>query len=472
MIVDTLVYTVLPRLSFVASLFILPFISPYLTLEDYGIYGQLISYIALFQIFIGLGQVVVMQNSFFTHKENYKLVWRRSFAIMCFAGLLSSIVLAFILKVTVFKNSDDNFLPTIAATTIYLILNPLDSVVVNYYTLKEKSLPYAYGMAFVGVVTTVSMLITIKYLKMGYMGWIISLPLNAVFTNIVFFKKIYLKEKLYPQFNVGKKFLIKALRVGLPLTPHQLSLYVLGLSDRILLSYFNVSVKQIGFYSQGYNLGSQGGVVVNGVFQAFSKRIQEAFRGTEKVHRGFIRKAIIRLPVTISLILFLAGIWSKEGFSFLFRNPSLQEAYPITILVLSSYMFWSIYSFFTYPLSIKGQTFSISKITLLAAAFNLVGNFVFIPHYGIWGALVVTYLSYMIFGFAGLLNKENRTYLNRYINVFPLSALLLVINVMLFVIAYSIKDEGVIVKIGLTVFILCFSLFIFKKQNSNVPSVF
>lgn len=470
--IDSIIYTLLPKVSVVAALLILPWITPYLTLEDYGIYGLLMAYITLFQIVIVLGQNILIQNAFFTHKANYKLVWRRSFAIMTIAGILSSLIFIIILQTTMLDKVGVNSYPIMVLVSIYLILSPIDTIIVTYYVLHEKSLPYAIGAGITGLITTLVTLITIKYLRLGYMGWIISLPITVLMSYIYFFKRIFFTERLIPQFRLKKNFLMKAIKIGLPLTPHQLSLYILGTSDRILLEYFNVPIKRIGFYSQGYNLGTQGNIVINGIFQALSKKIQEGFRGEGETHKILIKRMIVIVPILISAILFLGSIWMKEVFYFLFRTPELRGAYPVSIIVLNSYMFWSIYTFFTYPLLIKNQTFSISKISLAAAFFNIAGNIILIPHYGIWAALGVTYVSYIIFGFAGLLNKDNRDFLSTYINISKVSVYLFLFNVALFLIAFLTRDFNVLYKFCLTAFFISGLYYSFKKYTTTPYEVF
>ncbi|WP_448699643.1 oligosaccharide flippase family protein [Mucilaginibacter sp. AW1-3] len=451
---DSLIYTILPKVSFAASLLILPLISPYLTLQDYGIYGLVMAYVSIFQIVIVLGQNILLQNSFFTHRENYKLVWKRSFGLMIMAGLVSSIILSLIIYLTFIDKLGNNWLAVLIMVSTYLILSPIDIIVVNYYVLKEKALPYAYGAALTGLITTGITFITIRYFKMGYLGWIISLPITVLLSYIYYARRIFVKEMLFPVFNLKLIFVKKALKIGLPLTPHQLSLYILGISDRLLLDYMKVPIRSIGLYSQGYNLGSQSNIIINGVFQALSKKLQDGFRNDTEQHKTFIKRSMIFIPLLISCILFSGGLWTKEIFFFLFRKPELREAYPIAIVVLCSYMFWSIYTFFTYPLSIKNKTFSVSVISLTAAGVNIAGNIILIPYYGIWAALGVTYFSYMIFGFAGLLNKENRLFLNKYINIIKLCVFHFGVNIALFLTAYLCKDAGVIFKIMITVFLL------------------
>ena len=149
----------------------------------------------------------------------------------------------------------------------------------------------------------------------------------------------------------------------------------------------------------------------------------------------------------------------------MFNNKELQNSYPVTIVVLSSYMFLSLYSIFSYPLSIQNRTFSISKITMFAAVVNIVGNLIFIPKYGIWASLGATYFSYLIFGFAGLLDRKNRLFLNKYVNITKLSLFLFIINLSFFVISYGLKDINYMYKILITLLLITFGILVKSKSN-------
>jgi O-antigen/teichoic acid export membrane protein len=468
-LIDSLIYTFLPKISIIASILILPIISEYLTLNDYGIYGLIISYVGVFQVITGFGQVVLLQNSFFSYGSNYKLIWRRSFGVMILMGILSGLFLSVILYFTMYEKLGFYFFPTIILMFIYLILSPIDIIILNFYTLNENPYPYAIITGLIGLFTTLVTLITIKYFSLGYLGWVISLALTSILSFIFFVRKICLKELIYPYFFFSKKFLKKSLNIGLPYTPHQLSLYILGISDRMLLEYFNVPIRQIGIYTQGYTMASTGNVLINGIFQALSKKIHMGFRSEQVQDINLMRKIIIYLPLLISTILFLAGLWSKEVFMILFKNRDLQESYPITIVVLGSYMFTSIYTFFSYILIIDNKTFSISKISLSAALSNLILNIILIPLYGIYGALIVTYLSYIIFGFAGLIEKENRIYLNRYLDISKACFLFFLVNLSFLVLNLLLMDSSTLIKLTVTLILLTLSFssykFTFNKKD-------
>nr|WP_295869231.1 lipopolysaccharide biosynthesis protein [uncultured Chitinophaga sp.] len=448
---NAVIYTILPKISFIINLLITPVISRYLTLNDFGIYALVLAYVSVFSILIALGLNVVLQNSFFEYKKRFASVWRRCFGIMMIAGVVSAIILGLVMYFTMRDKLGANLIPVGILMAFYLIFSPIETIAVNYFVLNEKPLPYALCAATNGFITILLNLITIKYLRLGYLGWIIVMPVTILTMYIFYFRRFFFLEKIYPVFNLRWQFVKKVLRIGLPLTPHQLSLYVLGTSDRLVLEYFKLPVTQIGFYSQGYTVGAYSNIFINGVFQALARKLQEGFRGEDDVHKRFVRKMLIMIPAGISAVLFVGSIWMKEVFLFLYRKPELQGAYPISIIIVCSYMFWPIYTIFTIPLSIQGKTFSISKISLLAAIFNLIGNIILVPVWGIWASVGVTYCSYLIFGVAGLMNKENREFLDKYVNIAKVTIIGSLLNIALLLISYTLRDSGYLLKIIITI---------------------
>lgn len=464
-IFQSLIYTVLPKISFVVSIFSLPWISPFLTLRDYGIFGVILSYIIIFQTIISLGQNIVIQNAFFTHKKNYPIVWGRCFGIMIVVSAISSIIFYFVCHFILKNLLGDYSFSVFIFSTIFFLFTPFEVIIQNFYVLNQRPFPYSIGLSISGIVASTISIFLIRYYGFGYLGWVISLSLISLFNFFIFFYNIIYKEKIIPIFYFKKRFFFSAIKTGISLFPHQISLYVLNASDRLLLNYFKIPITNIGFYSQGYSLGSQGNLLVNGVFQSFSRNLQDNFRGDDKKNVVFIRRYLVIIPLVISMILFFISLWLKQAFFILFKNPDLNKSYPIAIIILCSTMYLSVYSFFAYPLSIKNKAFSISKISLLAALINVVGNYIFIPKYGINASLFFTYLSYLILGFAGILSSENRQFLNQYINIYKLCISIFLLNIFLLFISYSIMEYSFIFKFVATIFFAIGTYVFFRIFN-------
>ena len=98
LIINVFWYGIVPKLTAILTILILPFITPYLSLEDYGIIGLINSYKGIALGVATLGLHLHLTNSYFELGANFKLLWRRLF----FYILLGSILTAFCLSVVYF----------------------------------------------------------------------------------------------------------------------------------------------------------------------------------------------------------------------------------------------------------------------------------------------------------------------------------------------------------------------------------
>ena len=460
------VYTLLPKLSSVLFIFILPFVSHNLTLSDYAIYGLISAYLLLFQFLTILGQNVVLQNSFFESKSTFHLVWSRSFGLMTLAGFLSSILLSFVLYFTLYDEFNGYFIIVIICLTIYLTLSPIETISSTFFVLTEQALPYTITSLISGLIATFVFFISVGVYKLGFLGWVLMWPTGVLLNYILYINRLFLKAKIYPKLVSKGRFKKRILKVGLFYMPHQISQMLLTSSDRLLLHFFGVPSKQIGLYSQGYVIGSYGMFGVNGYFQTFARRIQENFRNSDNVEsKLYLRKLIFVSTFSLSILLFFASFFSKEFFLFFFRTKELQQAHAIAIIVMCSYMYWSTYTFFTYPLLISGKTKLISMISAISAGINILGNVLLIPKYGIIASTGMTYVSYVFFGFSTLLIRHNRIYLNSILNLRTLCFLLFFVNISLAYTSFVFRDLYIGYKLSISAIFLCIIGLLYSKKS-------
>ena len=67
-------YGVIPKISTLINVLLLPIITPYLTPYDYGIWGIISSYSGMFLAIAPLGLHMHLSNSYFEYKK-WQLVW-------------------------------------------------------------------------------------------------------------------------------------------------------------------------------------------------------------------------------------------------------------------------------------------------------------------------------------------------------------------------------------------------------------
>ena len=73
----SLLYSLANHVPLFANILILPFITPFLTKEDYGIFGLTYAYIGAFNAFSMLGVEALIQNSYFKNKSKFKVLWSK-----------------------------------------------------------------------------------------------------------------------------------------------------------------------------------------------------------------------------------------------------------------------------------------------------------------------------------------------------------------------------------------------------------
>ena len=96
LIVNTIWYGIIPKITAILTILMLPFITPYLTLEDYGIIGLINSYKGIALGIASFGLHMHLTNSYFELGNKFKLLWRRIFFYMILSSLIVTISLIII----------------------------------------------------------------------------------------------------------------------------------------------------------------------------------------------------------------------------------------------------------------------------------------------------------------------------------------------------------------------------------------
>jgi len=183
------------------------------------------------------------------------------------------------------------------------------------------------------------------------------------------------------------------LTFGVPNAANFVSVWILQLSDRYLLSHLT-SLTQTASYAVAYSLGGVLSAVILAPFNlawpstmyAIAKKDNAAdiFR---LVFRWF---SFVLLLATFGLSLISMMILN------LFFPVSYHSASPIIPIITTSIMFYGVYNIFTVGVSIRRKTWLAVIFTTIAALTNVGLNLVLIPLYGSMGAALSTLLAYAI----------------------------------------------------------------------------
>lgn len=444
---DSLIYSVGPQVPKIASLFVLPVITKYLTSTDYGIAGVILAYTGFLSAMSDLGFSVLMMNSFYNYKLKWRHYWRQYHYYLSIWAIIYSLILAIILYFIIPEGAIKVRYFIIGLFVIpSLIFNVTTLIATRYYQYSSKPMFISGVSAMVGIISILLNLYTIAYLKLGYLGWFLSNFIASFLTFLCYFYPIYFKYKITPLIKFRKSFLINSLKISLPVIPHNYSSFLLNTSDRVVMDRLNVNINKIGNYNLAYTFGSYMDFFGNAIGMAVGPIYTSLFSSKSKEAADHVKFITNFLQVSFILTSLLVSLWCKELFELLIKNNELKSVYPIAIIIIMGYAYRPYYWTAITRLQYSENTNQLWKITFLAGVINVVLNLCFIPIYGISTAAVTTFLCLLYIGFAGyFLPAFKKVETEKYSPIFFIT--LIVFST---ITIYALKDIHILIKFIIT----------------------
>ena len=193
-----------------------------------------------------------------------------------------------------------------------------------------------------------------------------------------------------------EKWKNESARFVIPLIGVSLFSWVLGVADRYILAKYH-SAHDVGVYAAVYGLGSQPMMIANGLIaQLISPILFEAAaqnrNSTEhKVLRYTLLGGVVSSTVCIAVVYFMGDYL----INLLLAQEYRATAYPILIWVASGYALLALASSYELKAYSGKKTKVIGIAYGVAAAVNLVMNFILIPAQGAIGAAKATFFGYI-----------------------------------------------------------------------------
>ena len=161
----------------------------------------------------------------------------------------------------------------------------------------------------------------------------------------------------------------------------------------MLERYEPVTMAQIGIYSIGVALAEKVWLIPDAVKDILLSRLcKEKGRGEEEVAK-IIR---INLVVTVATVLFTALV--SKPFVNIVYGEEYMGADVITVIMLAGVIGMIFYKMvYSYNVSLGKRAVNLTFLGV-AAAVNVIGNLIFIPSFGIYGAALTSVISYTLCG--------------------------------------------------------------------------
>lgn len=378
-----LIANFLPKLS---SLITIPILTAFLTKEELGRYDLLLISVSLVLPIITIGISTAVFRFLIDVRDKEKaikeIVSTAFVFVFCEAVALVLTFCFFFPQLHFYEKF---------AVSLFLISELLLMVSRPIARGLDNNKVFSFTAGVNTVVRVILIITFVWFLRMGLLGLLISLFISTFVSWII----LSIKLKLVNYLNISFfKFstLKNMLRYSWPMVPNGLSMWVMRLSDRMIIAAF-MGVSWTGVYAvackfpqimhlvqQSFILSWQENASVVSNDTDVSEYYSSIFRKTFDFSAGLLGLMICSVPILFKI--------------FIFGN--YDDAFvQVPILFLAEFVF-IIATFFGGIYVAFKRTKSVGITTFFAAICNLLINFIAIKDFGLYAASVSTLISYFL----------------------------------------------------------------------------
>lgn len=381
-------------LSSLGSFLLLPIITKTLGSYDYGIWAQisitvsLLSPVAVLGLSMGIVRFLSGEQDLQRVRETFYSV----LSIVSFAGIIISTALYFssdLLAKSVFGDPSASYF--VKCGSILVLLLAVDQIALFYFRIFQKINTFAI-LTILKSVGHLIVTIFLLYLGFGLLSIIISLVLiqSALFIISMYFIISDIGFSL-PKFQGIEDIL----RYSLPLTPNSVIRWITDSSDRYMVTYF-MGLSAAGIYSASYGIGNLVTFVITPLQFILFPELSRLY------NKGKHAEAAVYINRSLKYFLY-AAIPASFGLSFLSKpllvvitTPEfVSGSYVIPFVAFSGLLAGVFQILINITHLVKRTKFNLF-IQVFAASLNVILNIILIPPYGILGAAIATFASYLL----------------------------------------------------------------------------
>jgi O-antigen/teichoic acid export membrane protein len=371
---------------------LLPVYTTRLAVSEYGSLGLLTTTGSILSVIFILGMNYGLFRLYFDYKDEKrrKALISTAFYIIVISNLtLFTIGFVFSRQLShiVFGSYDYRLhFILITVITIFEIFNMLPSVILQ----AEKKSVVFISLQLTFLVIRLGLIIYLIISRgLGIMGVLIGNVSVGFLSCLVYY--IYIRRELVARFLRTEA--VNMLKIGLPLIPSSLSVFVFNSIDRYFLNYYT-NLDEVGLYNLAYNFGN----LVTVLFATPLALIWPAMFLSVKNHKNikeFYTRAFTYTSFIAFFIFLAISLLSKEAIEA-FANEEYWAAYSVVPIIVLTYAIWALRKNILVAVILKKKTQSQALIFFVGAVINIGLNFLLIPRYGIMGAASSTIITYII----------------------------------------------------------------------------
>lgn len=367
------------------AFFTTPIFTRILSTSDYGkisIYG---TWVSIFSLIVGLqtsGSIPMAMIKFEDKIDQY---------MSSIMGLSIISFLVIFPIVFIFRDRISNLIHLNSFLILLIVIQSFCSYSINFYSTKliqqKRIVENTILSIIVPISSTILSIIFVFNFENKYYGKIIGSFIPITLSGVFLIFLIFTKGKTF----LKKEFVKYCLPITLPLIFHGAGALVFNQCDRVMLQNM-VDDSEVGIYAVVSNLAS----VISIIWMSFnSSWVPFYYEYRKKNEYDKILKQSTGYLFTFTILTIGFIFCAPEVFKFMAPPVYHKGISYIPFFALATY-FNFLYSFPANFEFYSNNTKMIALGTILAAAVNIVLNYLLIPVLGGFGAALTTFVSYVV----------------------------------------------------------------------------
>ena len=384
-------FGVMPKLASLVNLLLLPLITPFLTPFDYGIWGVITSYSGLFITIAPLGLNLFLTNSYYEYSNHWRVLWGRVICYFYLSGILLSIVYICVIMGMLSEVGIQKRFLIAMISCVPLLLFGNTVIAQHLYPLKGTPKPLVYRTLLGSICGMTVSFVSIYFFKAGYWGFLFGVAVTAIVSFTLFCPLLFKKEGIKPIIDRKWKKLVDMLKLSWPLIPHALGFVLLSSSSRIIMNLYQVSLEDIGLFSNGYMMGDYITIITTSLVVALVPQLQKTYRDKRFVD---YRSLYYFCQFTTLTAVFTVAIWMPDIYRVVIRNESFQSCSAIASIICFANVLLPFYNFTSNVAFIKKDSKQLLWLIFMPGAVNIFLSIILIPILGYVSVVYSTLVSY------------------------------------------------------------------------------
>jgi len=369
-------------------LLLLPILTGYLSIEDFGILSLVETTILFVTPLILLNINAAINVEYFQVEHKVLKEYITNALAISFISFWLFFLLVYIVRDRLVSvlHIESQFVLWII---VFALLRVVSSVVLGLLQVRQEPIKFAFftlGQSIVDI--SLSYILIVLY-QFGYIGRLEGTYISFFIVTVIGF---YLLFKMDYISKITLKHTKSILSFGVPLIPHALSGTIMAMSDRYFISYY-IGNDQVGLYTIGYQLSAVMLLVSMSVNQAWSPILFKLLKEKNI-------KEVYKFTLLLFLFFCLVGIGVylvKDLLFYIFVDNKFYMAKEYFGWLLLGFIFQSFYFLVTNILFYEKQTKLLATMTVIGAFVNIILNYYFIHSFGVIGVAYATAITWGLF---------------------------------------------------------------------------